>query len=522
MKKTCLLIFLYYCSHTILAQDTIYQVHFNATYDIRPRTFLKNNPHQFYAGMELFKISSVPNCCEAASVIKFTDHGLKLWQKTYYIDSSHLYLSFHHQLNENKYLLGSARFDLNTLVSSNLLIETDSNGNVLNARGLSKGETKAFTMLENDFYFSGGGSIDSVTNYGNLFVCKTDSLYQPLWWYDYPTNGDMHTRWKMKPFKDGSGVLLSGNYDDNPGGSDFAVLLKVDTGGSLIWSYRFDGGTNTGFNDLEALPDGGFLICGYTNDPGQFSGLLFKIDTAGNLVWSHEYNFNGFCNSIAFTSDGGLIISGTTLVAGDRFFLLKTDSLGNPEWMRYSFYNGHPVGAGQTLDGGYIYADNSGHNGGILNLHIAKTDSAGNMGCYDNSLTLTSHPSLIRTPITFAPSSSSFTVNPPTMVQVDTTSLPDSVLCAGVSGIAYHSKKEAQLDIYPNPNHGTFILELSQGFPSAAKIQIINTLGEIIHTTQFSKTDTKKEIKLNHISPGLYICRMININSVYQQQFVVH
>lgn len=89
---------------------------------------------------------------------------------------------------------------------------------------------------------------------------------------------------------------------------------------------------------LAGTTDGGFLLAGYTtstNDGTWGNGgkdlFLIRIDAFGNLLWYKTWGGSGdeVPTSVMQTNDGGFLISGTLILAGQSsMFLLKTDSNG--------------------------------------------------------------------------------------------------------------------------------------------------------------------------------------------------
>ena len=128
-------------------------------------------------------------------------------------------------------------------------------------------------------------------------------------------------------------------------------------------------GTTDGMGASVALTsDGGLIIAG-TSSAGGLGGtdvLLVKTDAADNVVWTRFHggagNERGY--SVRQTSDGGFILAGVTdnptLAGGPGgIFLVKTDTDGHFSWRR-TFGGIVPtklsenVAARQTSDGGYI------------------------------------------------------------------------------------------------------------------------------------------------------------------------
>lgn len=486
----------------VYAQDTIYQVNYSNVLSTYSGGIFKDNYNNslVYSRFEVI----TPNffCCNYPVLFRFNSNAILQWQKKYIIDSSVVFISSINQLNSSTFLIGAARAEVYHNKSSNMLFTIDSNGMVLNSwRYFNLSNNIPFrpsvTRLSNNFYVTGAGYVNSTASPSPLIIYKLDSLYQPVWGYEYD-NGGYAINIEIQPVLTGDGIIITGNYADSASNANYGIMLKLDTAGNLQWSYKYEGGELTSFDDIKPLQDGGFIIAGSSTDPGQYTGLLVKIDAMGNIIWSHEYSMDGFCNSVGLTNDGGFIISGLSIDLGsDLTFLLKTDSLGNPDWMHFSTSGGHSVGAEQTADDGYLYVDGGGFNM-INEIHIVKTDSGGNMGCYDVPYMVTSHPSLVRTPISFTRVPWQVTMSIANVV-VDTTPLPDSVLCAGVSGIATHNKHKQTLEIFPNPSN-SFCKMSALTFVNAT-LTLYDVTGRILLKKDFEE---KLEVNIASFNAGIY------------------
>jgi len=84
--------------------------------------------------------------------------------------------------------------------------------------------------------------------------------------------------------------------------------------------------------------------------------------------------------------------------------------------------------------------------------------------------------------------------------------------CAGIAQINASSDL---LTIYPNPNNGEFIIKCN----SAATLQLINELGEVIREMNVSENET--EIKVNGLSKGLYFITGKTQNGIIKTKLII-
>jgi hypothetical protein len=83
---------------------------------------------------------------------------------------------------------------------------------------------------------------------------------------------------------------------------------------------------------MEALPDGSFMLLGYTSNTE-----LLKIDGNGNQVWTKTYGTSSGSSNykVSYTVDGGLALLASESVNGQLTSVLrKTDLDGNVLWSK--------------------------------------------------------------------------------------------------------------------------------------------------------------------------------------------
>jgi len=111
---------------------------------------------------------------------------------------------------------------------------------------------------------------------------------------------------------------------------DDAVVAKISPDGDLVWVKTFGGSRSDSFNAVVVAPDDSLIVTGYTeSSDGDFpatecevslfggdtfckqAAIVAKLTKAGDLVWVKTYSRVVF-GSVAFTSDGGIIVAGST------------------------------------------------------------------------------------------------------------------------------------------------------------------------------------------------------------------
>ena len=188
-----------------------------------------------------------------------------------------------------------------------------------------------------------------------VYLVKTDENGDTLWTHTYVNmNGGMAPSCRQT-FD--NGYIIAGN------GNGHCILVKTDENGDTLWTRSYGGQTegNTPVS-VQQTNDTGYVFTSFTFVGMTIFAYLVKTDADGDSLWSQTYgdpySWN-IGNSVQQTSDGGYIITGTTISLGiGDVFLIKTNANGDTLWTRT--YGGTHDDRGysvqQTTDGGYIVA----------------------------------------------------------------------------------------------------------------------------------------------------------------------
>ncbi|MFH1321539.1 MAG: T9SS type A sorting domain-containing protein [Bacteroidota bacterium] len=274
-----------------------------------------------------------------AYVVKTDVNGDEQWSKTYGgadIDYGHGII----QTMDGGYMITGSTQSFGAGSEDVYMIKTDADGNTE--------WTKTY----------GGTSLD----YGNITYQTADSGY----------------------------VVVGTTYGLGAGNSD-VFLLRTDVNGGFLWSKAYGGASFDNGISFRQTPDGGYIICGYTESfgEGNTDAYVIKTDSTGNLEWSKTYGGQEQDDAdwIELTDDGGYILSGYTASFGGGngdAYLIKLDMNGNPAWTKA--YGGQYMDVGksvlQTPDGGFIITGTTKSFGpGDYDGFVIKTDASGNTVC---------------------------------------------------------------------------------------------------------------------------------------------
>ncbi len=265
------------------------------------------------------------------------------------------------------------------------LVKTDSLGDTLWTRtygGDNFGFGYSVQQTTDEGYII-TGIINTVANWDDVYLIKTDSMGDTIWTTTYGGISD-DQGYSVQQTADG-GYIVTGYTSSYGTGEDNVCLIKTNGSGDTLWTRTYGGDSTSHGNAVRQTSDGGYIVAGYTNSFG--AGLndvyLIKTDSLGDTLWTRTYGGieNDVGNSVQQTSDGGYIITGYTDSYGvwsNDVYLIKTDSLGDTLWTRtYGSIRGdYGESVQQTSDGGYIVVG-GGTSDFYGDIYLIKTDSLG-------------------------------------------------------------------------------------------------------------------------------------------------
>ncbi len=368
----------------------------------------------------------------------FSSLCLAGWERTYGFPWAHDLGAYVIQTSDKGYLITGTTDSIGGVLGTNLyLIKTDSLGNLMWNRTYGGTEDDAGQRVlpaNGEGYYVIGNTRSYSHGDMDGWLLKINSIGDTLWTKSY---GSTH----YDLFADGdlcqNGLIVVG-WSCHPGmGEAEAWIIKVDSGGDIIWSKEYGGSADECCHGVSTLKDDGFIVTGYTSSfgPGTtnvfnlrldidgdtiwtrtFGGyihdmgysvvnspdscfvitgytnsfgptsediLLLKLDRYGETLWFHTYGTieNEMGYSISTTSDSGFVIVGFTSTdsTDDDIWLLKTDKLGDTLWTRT--FGGvlweRAWCVKQTMDGGFIIVGQTSSFSATGDVYLIKTDSLG-------------------------------------------------------------------------------------------------------------------------------------------------
>jgi hypothetical protein len=184
------------------------------------------------------------------------------------------------------------------------------------------------------------------------------------------------------------GYLLVG-YTTNTTINDRDInVIKTDAGGNQVWTKQFGGAKVDFANRMLPTQDGNYFLIGHSQSfgGGDYDVYLVKIDGSGNLLWQKTYGSNGneLGMDIISSGDGNYVIVGYSKASGstdNNAELWKIDANGTQIWSKTYGGSAHDYGNSVKLcsDGGFIMMGQTYSSGaGSGDAYMVKTDASGN------------------------------------------------------------------------------------------------------------------------------------------------
>ena len=145
---------------------------------------------------------------------------------------------------------------------------------------------------------------------------------------------------------DSQGNTIACGYEENGCTQIDICVTKYGPQGDTLWHASYDGfntyGTNDYPNDMEVDAAGNIYITGKTEINNFDYAVTLKYDPAGNLLWSKKYaTAESTGNRLALDTSGNVFICGFRNISSNKDFLvLKYNAAGTEQWARF-YSNGN-------------------------------------------------------------------------------------------------------------------------------------------------------------------------------------
>ncbi len=210
-----------------------------------------------------------------------------------------------------------------------------------------------------------------------------------LWQRRYGGGGS-DVAYSVRGTSDG-GFVVAGFTTSFGAGSYDAWVLRLDASGNVLWQKAYGGGLQDWAYSVDVTPDGGFVVAGYTESfgAGRNDVWVFRLDGSGNVQWTATYGdtADDYAYAVQTLPDGGFVVAGYTTSFGavylGDFWVLRLGSDGGVVWQRryggVSYDWAYAVQA--TAGGGFVVAGMSqSFNDLNRDVWVVQTDGAGGVG----------------------------------------------------------------------------------------------------------------------------------------------
>ena len=449
-------------------------------------------------------------------------NGNALWKK--YVDANHPYYflpgisDIHYKEFESKMQFTSSYLIRDTLTIKEergiVLFQTDTTFTTVDyCYYINLGDTTLYTYKtiktsDNGYVVLGAYAYyPAPPNWVDPFyILKTDSVFNPQWMKSYK-NLDGSLVSTIITTLDGGfvvgGTTKQNNFPGSPANAPF--YMKTDSTGNILWLkkvYLPVAYPGYDITCVKETPNGDLLIGGYIKDTTTvvtLPMLLIKADASGNIIWDKRYTpfRGGVIRDFIIEDDGSITTSGeVSLPSGNYSCLMHLDSMGNYVWGWYSYNNLSYPQVIKADDGGYMLTT-------LLYPDLAKTDSLGNIGCWDYVMPAP----VVSTGLLMA--TDTLTVEPlfPTRHSINlyihnAPPFQDTTYCYGYTGVMeVENNKQTKTKVYPNPVGDKATIACPDGM---ATVNVYDVSGKKVLQEQNVASNNAIQINTSTLVNGFY------------------
>lgn len=517
------LFFFIICGSLFVSSDTYSQTIFQKTIGGNQNDYAYSVAQTIDGGYIISGYTKVTNPVEDIYLVKTNSLGDTLWTKIY--DGTGIERAYCGiQTSDGGYVLtGQGSFGTSNIDA--FLLKTDSIGNIswIKSYGGTLGDVGKYVQQTSDGgYIIVGNTITNPGSISHILLIRTNGVGDTLWTKIIAgTSND----WGATVQEIVDGFIIGGTTWSYGAGISDVFLLKTDASGNLQWAKTFGGIDNEFGSSARQTADGGFVVCGVATFPSPGDGAyLIKTDNSGNLLWSKTFHGSFGTNLGSFASiqqmpDGGYIIAGSIGAApGQNIYMVRTDSNGDTLWTKHI----GTLGADDLAlciqlcaDGGFMTCGYTGSFGaGQYDIYLIKSDSSGNMGCYQNTPQTVQYtpPTQISSPVPYI--SSGLSVWTPVIITSSGGTMFTQCL---ITETEENEVTNLSMNIYPNPTTGTFTVRTKSG---ANEISVFNSLGEAVFQRE-NFASGNVVIDLSSKPKGIYFVKVMEGEKIAVGKIVV-
>ncbi len=446
-------------------------------------------------------------------IAKYDPSGNVLWAKSATGVSNEGAYGLTIDATGNVYVVGTTNSSTLTIGSTALIlhgyddvfiVKYDASGNVLWAKifggtgndiGESIGVDASGNSYMTGYYASATMAVGSttLTNAGgnDMFITKYDASGNPVWAKSIggsaneSGNGiatDASGNSYITGYYASSSLTFGSTTLTNTGGLDF-FTVKYDASGNALWAKSGTGASNEVGNGVKLDASGNIHVVGSYNSSSFTIGtttlplsgyddiFTVKYDGSGNALWAKKAggSNNDIGSAICVDSYGNSFITGyfssSTIAFGSTtltnngssgtndIYVAAYDASGNPFWAKNAGGSNNDVGSAIALD----VNGNSYVTGYFASSAITFTNTLNNSTGYNNMYVV---------------------------------KLGDNA-----TGINEAHQQTDAFTVYPNPNNGSFNVQVKGALNNDTQVSVTNMLGQVIYEAKQDSQTLSLEIK---------------------------
>ncbi|MCB9236017.1 MAG: T9SS type A sorting domain-containing protein [Bacteroidia bacterium] len=455
-------------------------------------------------------------------LLKIGQDGSVVWAREYQDSVRHRILSIAKNTDGN-ILMGGQKWNPQQVggVHNVFLIHTDSSGNVNWNRYIEQwhfSDHVGVTITSDSCILFAESGISAQSTRPGLAMIKYDSNGDSLWskWYKSVLSPIFGFAWANQVIvgKSGDYFVAGGTWVGSPMSN--GLIAQFNSQGDTLWTFTNTFSLGVNYLGIIQLDDSSLIACSPTGAyPGPYNMILSKLSAMGDTIWSKRYITLGFGfapESMVQMGDGNIAVTGTYRETIDqtRAAIVKLDEDGEILWASiYGDSNVHGNDMIATDDGGLMVVGWVSGPDSLDRGWILKTDSLGNSGCSDSSLTMGKlyapaphqRGGFMRRGIEIFSYSNDLGAKP----------FAFSSICTNTPIFQFPEFHASETQVYPNPFSDQFTILPGTEFLNSQGLQFIlfDLKGRQVFQQKIPISD-KFQVRPLGLSPGMYFYKLTN------------
>lgn len=411
-------------------------------------------------------------------IVMIDKNGELQWNKTWNIlnsNGSPVFTSIINTIDDGYFLSG---FFYQNQEQNTIYAKLNMNGDTIWTKTNTLSSVySSIQTSDNGFMMIGRMAVPSPV-FNQLSILKVDANGVYEWSKSLTVNNKPCRGYSIKQ-KDNGNYLIVGSYQEEDNNRNIGLLTELNSTGDVIWTKTYFDEINnrsSDAHDFQIINDSLYILL------NGWSSVVIRTDISGNLDWAKKINGTSGWSNMSYTMrklkktpDNHLLF-----ISGNEFSdYTKIDRNANIIFNGYMEIKATDIYS--TEDNGILVVGNGpliGVKSDIIrnNIGVIQMDETGyGVECVESSSSSSSLIEIATNTIVFQEHSG----GQETLAQFEmgTLELTMEDGCVDFTG-AIDETSGIQSATYPNPNSGSFVLELSQY--TNGKLSILNSLGQVV------------------------------------------